>query len=68
MLGFLTLLGRKICEEAVSDEHPPPHGLNTEIIEYSKEMCNFYLFSNKLCHKFRYVLMIMKNTTDFELN
>ena len=38
------------------------HGLNTEIGDYVKEMYNFYLLSNELCHKFRYYIhMIMKN-------
>ena len=31
-----------------------PHGWNTEIGDYAEEMYNFYQFSNKLCHKFRY--------------
>ena len=38
------------------------HGLNIEIGDYVKEMYNFYLLSNELCHKFRYyVHVIMKN-------
>ena len=29
-----------------------PHGLNTEIGDYAKELYNLYLFTKELCHKF----------------
>ena len=46
-----------------------PHGLNTEIGDYAKEMYNFYWFTNELYHMFQYyVHVIMKDMADFGLN
>ena len=46
-----------------------PHGLNTEIGDYAKEMYNFYWFTKELYHKFQYyVHIIMKDMADLGLN
>ena len=46
-----------------------PHGLNTEIGDYAKEMDNFYWFTKELYHKFQYyVHMMMKDIADLGLN
>ena len=46
-----------------------PHGFNTKIGDYTKEMYNLYNFSDQLCQFFRYyVQTLMKNMTELGLD